>query len=200
MKKLVFLMILCSIVLAFSTASAVSLDLLPSSQTVVLGESFSVDLVISGLTAGGSPSLSEFDIDLTFGDPTNILTFDSLEFGLFLGDPLDATETSTSVLIVPGSFVGLSEDSLLSAAALDALQPSSFSLATLTFIGSNVGTMTIGGDLFELLDTSGSALIHTFGPVGSASITVSPVPEPSTMLLLGSGLIGLAAYRRRPKN
>lgn len=33
--------------------------------------------------------------------------------------------------------------------------------------------------------------------VSSAAVDVSPAPEPSTMLLLGSGLIGLVGFRRK---
>jgi len=35
---------------------------------------------------------------------------------------------------------------------------------------------------------------------GSATASLSPVPEPCTMLLIGSGLIGLAAFKKKLKN
>jgi hypothetical protein len=197
MKKWVFLLaFFFTLAVSFQQASAVSLDLLPASQTVAIGDSPTVDLFVSGLTAGGPPSVDWFDIDIGFGDPGNTLTFDSLEFGPFLGDPSDSTQTTASFTLFAG-FVGVAEDSLLAPAGLHALQPSEFSLATLTFIGSNVGSTTIVGDLYVLKDTAGNKLIHEFGPVGSAFVNVVPVHEPTTILLVGCGLIGLAAFSRK---
>jgi hypothetical protein len=89
MKKWVLLLaFFFTVALSFQQASAVSLDLLPASQTVAIGDSLTVDLFVSGLNAGGPPSVDWFDIDIVFWDPGNSLTFHSLEFGPFFRRPL----------------------------------------------------------------------------------------------------------------
>jgi len=56
------------------------------------------------------------------------------------------------------------------------------------FSGFEVNSVTISGDFYAIDDV-------TFGELTSAA----PVPEPSTILLLGSGLLGLAWYGRKRK-
>lgn len=52
-----------------------------------------------------------------------------------------------------------------------------------------------GNDIFGAVAVAG-AVLHEEGNINSPSSQV-PVPEPTTMLLLGSGLIGLAGYGRK---
>jgi hypothetical protein len=43
------------------------------------------------------------------------------------------------------------------------------------------------------------ASLSSFGMSGLAGSTEAPIPEPGTMMLLGTGLAGVAALRRRFK-
>ncbi len=173
-------------------AARVSLD--PIEQTISLGSPAEVSVAISDLGDGLPPSLGAFLIEVTFDN--NILNFASVTYGESLGNPNDVFETDVVTTSGP-NMVSLDEFSFLSAPELDALQPDSFTLATLTFTSVGVGTSPLG---FGSIDLSDAVGLTTADPtLGTANITV--VPLPATFVLLASALLGLSLVSRshRPR-
>ena len=181
---------------AFSLVSqadaVIVLSLQPGSQTVTLGDSLSMDLVIFGLGDHASPTLDAFDFsnsDLSYD--AGILSAGSVAFGNHLDLDI-AGSLSSSDLTTPGE-IHMDELSLESGLALTAAQPSSFTLATLNFVsvGAGLGTVSITGG--TLLDIIGQPL--PFISVG-AQVQVVPrsLPEAgaSTMALMIVGLLCLS--------
>tara|TARA_R110000823_G_scaffold139607_4_gene269491 strand:- start:30466 stop:31071 length:606 start_codon:yes stop_codon:yes gene_type:complete len=177
-------------------AHAALLDFRVSSADAVMGESVSVDIVVSGLGDFSPDSLGAFDVSVAY-DPV-VFALSGYTLGAFLGDPGSAESLDASAGDIGGS-VNIAQVSLLANAALHALQPGEFALATLDFdvldlaIGAT-SQLSFAGAL--LGDTGGSALPATSG--GPATfVGRAEVPTPATALLLLGGLLSLRAARRR---
>lgn len=188
------LMATAALWLSASSAQAAIVSFVVTPQSVP-GASVDVALRISDLGDAAAPSLGAFDLDVVY-DPA-VLASPTVLFGdPALGDQLDLFglgalgPTATPSI---GS-INLFEVSLDLAADLDALQAGAFTLATLTFAPLATGTSSLEISINALADAQGDPLGATLVP---ASVTVRPIPEPATLMLVGAGLGCLLLYRRR---
>ncbi len=184
-----------SLALWQGTAQAISLNLVPSPQNTFLGNTIDAAVIISELGNGVAPSLSTYDLDISFDD--TILDFSSVTFGdPVLGDQLNLMGLGSEIEIKEPSpgVVNIFELSFDFPEDLNDLQADRFTLATLTFDTVAVGASPLNLSIIDLGDALGDPLTAN---VSSSSVTVSnqqvTVPEPS-FTLLGFGLmIGLGA-------
>ena len=172
-------------------AAAISLELAPAALSPAVGDSFAVSVVVGGLGAVGSaPSVGAFELSLDYDEA--LLDLVGVDFGLLLGDPT-AGEAFTDFVPGAGS-VDVAEVSLLAAAALDALQPASFTLATVTFKASAAGESVLSLGAPVVSDANGRALGIQL--LGSARVTAGApaVPEPAALVTFATGAL-IVAWR-----
>jgi hypothetical protein len=186
MKRLIWLSLLLACLTLLPTASvqAISIGFSPMNQTIGAGGMGSVDIVVSNR---GGTEIGGFSFDVLF-DPA-VISPTGVTFGLNLGDP-SLFEALTSSGVVAGT-ASLAEVSLLSVADLQLLQLSdSFVLATLNFDALGVGVSALSFANTDFVDGFANTLTVATQN-GSATVT----PEPGTMVLLGSGVAGVALRR-----
>jgi len=178
-------------------AHSITIDVIPDFQEVDVGTSVSVDVTISGLGDTTAPSLSSFDLNINY-DPARL--FFVGVGGASFGDQLDLFGLGSMRLVddsVPG-IVNLFELSFDLPDDLNNLQLPSFTLATLTFDTIGAGTSALTVAINALADANGDPLTADLQGAVINAVSINAVPEPTTALLMGAGLVALLRRKARP--
>ena len=180
--------------LSVPTASA-SVVLSIGSETVNAGGIATVGLDISGLTLG-TTALGTYDVSVNFN--SSVVNFASVSYGdPVLGDQLDLEGFGTLTATTPGNgTTELFELSFDSPSALTTLQPTSFTLATLTFNALATGTSPLNLFVNSLADQNGAAISATLQN-GAVTVGATPVPLPAAFWLLLSGCGALSVFTKK---
>lgn len=183
--------IVVSSALQTANANGIGLDLTftPLSQSVAVGGTVSVDAVLSGLTSA-SQIVSAFDVSVDFN--SSIVVFSSGTLGTSFGALSWFANPTLS-----GSSISWNLTSAELDAALQSMQGDSVSLGTLNFNALAVGSSPLSYSYSDVTGLNSSALSPDL-LTGNITVTgTDPVPEPSTLMLLSLGVLGMLAAKRR---
>jgi len=172
----------------------------PATQTIGVGGNAAVDIIVSGLSL--TDPTGGFSLTLGFNN--------SFVSGVsFLNDP--GTKMGAAPLDLSGGFAGASldlffvADATATLASLAASEGTSFTLATVNFMGTAAGLSPLTLSNVILSNWNGDSTLAGVSAVNGEicvsangeACAINAIPEPETILLLGTGLVALALRRRR---
>jgi hypothetical protein len=155
--------------------------------TIRVGDTFDMDVVINDAFTGKGPleEILAFGFDVTISDPSIVSLI-----GVSVAIPFDDDSAFFENTDVAGSvFPGIPNEG----------SNNTLPLATVTFQAMMSGTVSVG--IASDLSDFNEGLVYSLDPPAdiTASAGVAVVPLPTSIWLIGSGLVGLVGIARRKK-